>query len=185
MESDAWRGVAPGAGDRQRGFGPRTGPQDRAAGQLLLRTFRGGTIPANMRPSSTHRWFGLALVAGAAYFAIGRLFAWPTDHVRIWRLAAWGASAVVFALHVAYEHLRPRSTSRSAASHAAVAVAIGAFLLAFAGMLHAAKSGSGLRATWFLALVAWPAVTAVPAFCVAIVAVEIAGRLWPRSRRAR
>jgi len=131
-----------------------------------------------------HRWFRVALLAGITYFVIGRLFAWPTSYVQMWRLAAWVASAVLYTMHVWYEYFRTGSSSRSTALHVAVAVAIGAFLLAVAGMLHAVTSASGMRATWLLALVVWPAVTAVPALCLGIVAVGLFEWFWPRSRRA-
>jgi hypothetical protein len=46
----------------------------------------------------------------------------------------------------------------------AVAVAIGAFALVAAGMLHDLSTASTIRPAWLLALVVLPAVTAVPAF---------------------
>src|SRR5436189_138405 len=55
-----------------------------------------------------------------------------THYVRLWRLAAWGASAVVAAGQVGYEHFRLGSSPRSTALHAAGAVALGAFGLALA-----------------------------------------------------
>lgn len=54
--------------------------------------------------------------------------------------------------------------------YVALAVAIGAFGLAVAGMVRSLPTGSGVRPLWLLALVLWPAVTAVPAFLVAWIA---------------
>src|SRR5437763_142750 len=70
------------------------------------------------------------ILAAAAYAAIGIVFAaLPADahHVRVWRLAAWLASAVVAAAHILYEQYRLRSSPRATALHAAGAVALGAF----------------------------------------------------------
>ncbi len=89
-------------------------------------------------------------------------------------------SAAAYAAHIAYEHFRLRNSARLAALHVAVAVAIGAFLLAVAGMINSLSTASAIRPAWLLALVAWPAITAVPAFLVAIVA----GAILPRSADA-
>lgn len=115
-------------------------------------------------------WFLVALIAGIAYLLIGRLFAVPHSHVQAWRLAAWLASGVVFASHIAYEQFRLRHTPRSAAFHAAVGVAIGAFGLAVWGAIRSLLATSQFRTTWRLALILWPAFTALPAFLVAWVA---------------
>lgn len=115
-------------------------------------------------------WFLVAPIAGIAYLLIGRLFAVPHSHVQAWRLAAWLASGVVFASHIAYEHFRLRHTPRSAAFHAAVGVAIGAFGLAVWGAVRSLLATSQFRTTWRLALILWPAFTALPAFLVAWVA---------------
>jgi hypothetical protein len=64
--------------------------------------------------------------------------------------------------------------------HAAIAVAIGAFALALAGMLHSGWAASSIRPAWLLALVLWPAFTAIPAFLVALMAAAVLARL-PRS----
>jgi hypothetical protein len=122
-------------------------------------------------------WIRAALLVGAVYFLIGIVFA---NHVHGWRLAAWLISAVAYAAHIGYEHFRLRNPPRSAALHVAVAVAIGAFALVIAGMLHSLSTASTIRPAWLLALVVWPAVTALPAFLVALVAGAILSRR-PRS----
>ena len=115
-------------------------------------------------------WVFAALLGGAAYLLIGRLFALPTNDVHLWRLAAWVVSGGVYATHIGYEHFRLRNSNGVAALHVAVAVAIGGLALAVAGMIHSLLTTSAIRPTWLLALVIWPAVTAVPAFFGAIVA---------------
>jgi len=96
--------------------------------------------------------------------------------VHAWRLAAWLASGIVYAAHIWHEHYRLRSSPGSGALHVAVAVAIGAFLLAVAGMIHSLSTASGIRPTWLVALVAWPAFTAAPAFLVALMAGVVLAR---------
>lgn len=121
-------------------------------------------------------WVPAALLVGAAYFLIGRLFAAPT-HVQAWRLAAWAVSGAAFATHIAYEHFRLRHAPLSTAAHAALAVALGALALAVAGALHSLSTAPGLRLSWLLAFVAWPVFTAVPAFVVAWVSAAVLRRL--------
>jgi hypothetical protein len=116
-----------------------------------------------------HSWFGTATVIGVVYCVIGIVFALPSNQVRMWRLAAWVASAALYAGHIAYEHLRLRNSSRSLALHVAVAVAIGAFGLAVAAIIHSLFAPPNYTRWRFgLALVAWPIITALPAFIVAL-----------------
>ena len=134
--------------------------------------------------ASRQAWLRAAVLVGVAYFLIGKVFALPANGLRFWRLAAWVASGGVYAAHIAYEHYRLGSSPRVGASHIAVAVAIGAILLAVAGLLHSLSTASAVRPTWLLALVVWPAVTAIPAFLGALVAGVVLARL-PRSADAR
>lgn len=131
----------------------------------------------------SHRqpWIRAALLLGLAYFLVGRGFAAPASHVRVWRLAAWLVSGALFAAHIAYEHFRLRHAPRSTALHAALAVALGAFGLAVAGALHALLTTSTLRRSWLLAFVVWPLATAVPAFLVALAAGVVLARLPRRA----
>ncbi|HKB66594.1 MAG TPA: hypothetical protein VKC61_12130 [Pyrinomonadaceae bacterium] len=131
--------------------------------------------------SSRHQpWIPAALLLGALYVIVGRVFAAPVTHVQGWRRAAWVVCGVAFAAHVAYEHFNLRHSPRLVAWHAAVAVAIGAFLLAFAAMIRSLWTTSALRPIWLLAIFLWPAITAVPAFLVALAAAVILARLWPK-----
>jgi len=84
-------------------------------------------------------------------------------------MAAWAISAVVFVAHVWYEVFPLRSSTLMTALHASTAVAIGAFLLALAANVHGELAASSHRLALAFALVTWPAVTAVPAFLVALV----------------
>ena len=128
--------------------------------------------------ASRHQpWVRAALLVGVVYFLIGRVFAVPADHVRAWRLAARLVSGVAYASHIGYEHFRLRNSPRLTALHAALAVAIGAIGLALAGMIHSVATASAISPSWLLALVVWPAATAVPAFLVALGAGAVLARL--------
>ena len=130
-----------------------------------------------MDASRRQAWVRAALFASVVYLLIGRLFALPTDHVRGWRLAAWLVSGAAYAAHIGYEHFGLHNSASVTAFHVALAVAIGAMGLAVAGMMHSLSTASVIRPTWLLALVIWPAVSAVPAFLVALVAGAVLARL--------
>src|SRR5437660_11668291 len=76
------------------------------------------------------------LLLGGLYLLIGRVFAAPADHVRVWRLAAWARSGAAYAAHIGYEHSKLHHSPRPTALHAALAVAIVPFAVAAAGALH-------------------------------------------------
>ncbi len=124
------------------------------------------------------RW--MVLVA-LAYVVIGVVFAALAqsaggDQVRLWRLAAWVASAAVAAAQIWYEHYRVGSSPRPTALHAAGAVALGAFGLALAANIHWLFAATrGPRAP-LLALVGWPVITAVPAFLGALAVAAVLNR---------
>jgi hypothetical protein len=122
----------------------------------------------------------LTLLVGVVYFIVGRAFSVPTEHTRAWRLAAWVVSGAAFAAHIGYEHFRLRHSTRPTSWHAAVAVAFGAFLLAAVGALHSLLTATTTSPLWLLALVAWPAVTAVPAYLVAVAVSAVLARLERR-----
>ena len=144
-----------------------------------------------MDDSSRQRWLSTVILVGALYLAVGIASgelagAAASNQMQFfWRLSAFVISAVVFAAHIAYEHFRLRNTARSTACHASVAVAFGAFALALAANIHDLGSASGYRPRMLIAFVAWPLLTAVPAFIVALVASAglVAGDGWA-SRRA-
>jgi hypothetical protein len=124
-----------------------------------------------MSAPGRYSWFGTAIFIGVLYCLIGIVFAWPSNQVRMWRLAAWIISAVLYAAHIGYEHFRVRnSRPATSALHTAMAVAVGAFGLAVAANFHEVWVASSYRRSLALALVAWPVLTGLPAFLVALIA---------------
>ena len=128
-----------------------------------------------MNDSGRQRWLRAAILAGVLYLAasiasaaLARAAA--SDQMRsFWRLSAFVVSAVILAAHVAYEQLRFRNTARQAAWHASVGAAFGGFAIALAANIHDLGAATGYRPRMLVALVAWPVLTAVPAFIVALV----------------
>lgn len=133
-----------------------------------------------MGASSRQKSVCAVLLVGVVYCLIGRVFALPSDHVHAWRLAAWVASGAVYAAHIAYEHFRLRHTARPTAWHASAGVAFGAFALAVAANIHDLASASGYRPRMLIALAAWPLLTFVPAFIVALAVAAVLDRLPTR-----
>lgn len=134
----------------------------------------------HMRNTQNPRsWFPIALLLGALYFLFGVGFAtlasWAaTNSTRVtWNRLGFLISAVVFVLHIAYEHFRLRSSPLIAASHVSIAVALGAFALAVNANIHGYRVGSSNKRLLAFALVAWPAITAIPAFVVALVTAAV------------
>ena len=125
---------------------------------------------------SDHRWLRAVILLGVVYLVVGltfaRLAAWSgSDRLRImWRLAAFLASAAVFAAHIGYEHFRLGNSPRTTALHSSMAVALGAFALAVAANVHAQWAASNNPRSLALALVAWPALCGLPAFVVGLAA---------------
>lgn len=136
-------------------------------------------MKASLETSGHRTWMPAAFCAGVGYFLIGRLFAVPASHVEAWRIAAWLLSGAAFLAHLGYEHFRLRHPPRVMASHVALAVAIGAIGLAVAGMLHSLSAGAAKPLLWLLALILWPAFTALPAFLVALVLGTVLARRPP------
>jgi hypothetical protein len=128
-----------------------------------------------MDDSSRKRWLRTAILVGLLYPAIGVASsalagaAVSSQMQFFWRLSAFAISGVVLAAHIAYEHFRLRNNARATAWHAAVAVAFGAFALALMANIHDLGWAAGYRPRMLIALVAWPMLTAVPAFIVALV----------------
>lgn len=127
------------------------------------------------------RWLLAAVLAGAAYLAIGVGFAEFARHAAtremrlFWRLAAWAGSFVVLALHFAHETVRCRRPPRRAAFHVAAGVALGAFGLA--GWINAHASASARSPLAPLALIVFPLATGIPAFLGAWAAAAVMARL--------
>ena len=129
-----------------------------------------------MSVNDRRKWVRIVLILGAAYSVIGFAFArfagWAgSDQMRVtWNRLAFATSAIAFAVHISYEHFRLCSRPRVTAWHTSLAVALGAFGLALAANIHDLRSLSGYRPRMLIALVAWPLLTAVPAFVVALFA---------------
>ena len=127
-----------------------------------------------MNYTDRQRWLVTAILVGAIYAAVGVTFgalagaAESTRMLLVWRYSAFVVSGLAFAAHIAYEHFRLRNPARPLAWHTAAAVAIGAFALAFVANVHDLGSPSGYRPRMLIALVAWPLLTAVPAYLVAL-----------------
>ena len=124
-------------------------------------------------------------VVAVAYVVIGIVFgvlgrSSDANHVRLWRLAAWVASAAVAAVHIGYEHYRLGSSPRPTALHAAGAVALGAFGLAVAANVHWMFAETHGQRSPLLALPVWPVITAIPAFLVALAVGAVLGRFSRR-----
>ena len=137
---------------------------------------------------SGRSWVRAMIVAAVAYVVIGILFSVLSrsagaDHVRLWRLAAWVASAAVAAAHIGYEHYRLGSSPRATALDAAGAVALGAFGLALAANVHWLLAGTHGQRPPLLALPAWPVITAIPAFLGALAVATVLARVSRRVRK--
>jgi|SRR5882672_1613409 len=134
-----------------------------------------------MDASGRQPWLRTVILIGAVYLIVGVASAAPansasSNQVRtVWRLAAWVISAVAFAAHVGYEHFRLRNSALTTALHTSMAVAVGAFALAVSANVHGWWVGSSHQRLLAFALVAWPALTAIPAFLVALVAAAVLG----------
>jgi len=139
-----------------------------------------------MNTPGNNRWVVVAVLVGIVYLAAGIGFAAlaktaASDQLRTaWRLAAWLTSGAAFALHIVYEQSRLRSSAVTTALHVTLGVILGSFALAAAAIVHAQSGGLVNQRLLSLALVLWPAMTAVPAFVVALVAAALLGRLRRR-----
>jgi hypothetical protein len=124
----------------------------------------------------------LALVFAGWYFLVGYGSAVldPSVPARMrfaWRLAAWIACGIAYAGHIVYLQFKFRKPPLSTALHAAMAVALGALLLALAATVHAVMVASHAPYWQFLiALILWPLITALPAFVVALSAAWVLAR---------
>ena len=122
------------------------------------------------------------LLVGAFYAVVGITFALPAGHARAWRLAAWIVSGVAYVIHVGYERCWLRNSSLSCALHVALGAALGALGLAIGAIVHSLSvtTSSQHQRLLFIALVAWPVITGVPAFVVGLGASGVLGRLSGR-----
>ena len=138
-----------------------------------------------MDEARRQQWARAVVLVGVMYALIGVVFAWPSNHIRVWRLAAWLVSAAAYAAHIGYERFWLRNAPHRAALHVALAVALGAFGLGVAATIHSLSvvSTNQHRRLLLVALVVWPLITGLPAFLVGLGASEVLARLpWnPRA----
>lgn len=125
-----------------------------------------------MNAAERKQWLQAAVLVGIVYFVVGfgfALFAAASAQTRVrWNRLAFLTSAIVFVVHIGYEHFRLRSGALLNAWHTSLAVALGSFGLALAANIHELRSDAAFRPRILIALVAWPLVTGVPAFIVAL-----------------
>src|SRR2546427_11150741 len=102
-----------------------------------------------MNASSRKRWLRTAILVGVVYLVVGIAFGafarWSaSNQMRVtWRLLAFLTSAIAFAIHIGHEHFRLGNSPPITASHASMAVAVGAFGLAVAANVNGQQVGSG------------------------------------------
>ena len=138
-----------------------------------------------MDASGHKRWLRAVILLGVVYLVAGITFGAlaggsASNQMRTtWRQTAWLTSAVAFAAHIWYELFRLRHSPLTTALHVSLAAALGAFALAVAANLHAQWTASGNQRLLALALALWPALTAVPAFVVALATAAGLARMRP------
>ncbi len=129
-----------------------------------------------MDESRQRHWLRAVILLGLVYFVIGLALgalagSASSSQMRFtWRLLAWVLSAIAFAAHIWYEHSRLRSTRVTTGFHAALAVALGALLVAGAAVIHGQVTGATHQNRRVISLVLWPILAGVPAFLVALAA---------------
>lgn len=124
-------------------------------------------------------WLLPATLVALVYPIVGVTFSLPADASSAWRLAAWLASAVAFAMHLGYEHFRQRSPPVRGAFHVSAAVAAGSVLLAVWMIGRSLSANVHLNRLAPLALVIFPAVSGVPAFVVGLGVLKVLRRRQP------
>jgi hypothetical protein len=136
-------------------------------------------LDTHVKEPHERRWLLTLLIIGVIYCLDGIVFGmfagWSKSHTMaiVWRLASWLTCAVLFAVHIWYEHYRFSNSPRKTALHTSSAAGIGAFGLAVAANIHAQFVSSANQILLALSLVIWPILTALPAFIVALVITSI------------
>ena len=138
-----------------------------------------------MNSSDRKRWLLAVVLFGAIYFVIATAFGALAGSAasnltrETWNRLAFLACGIAFVVHIGYEHFRLHSSTRTTAWHASLAAALGGLALALWANLHDLGSSSGYRPRLLIALIAWPLLTGVPAFLIALVtaaALSLRGR---------
>lgn len=119
------------------------------------------------------------VLAGNGFAVLAGLASSPAG-VKAWRLGSWLLSLLIFACHFAGER-RLRTRPVRSATILACAVALGAFGVAVLGPLRAHWDEPARSRLVLLSIVAWPLITGVPAFFVALTARLLVDRVGRRS----
>ena len=123
-----------------------------------------------MSPVKKYKAWWIILLFGIGYAVVGIAFPNPStagEAQRMWRLAAWIASVIIFGIQIWYEHFRFRNRPLKTSLHVAFSTAIGAFALAVAANIHALNSTDANHGLLVASLILWPIFIGVPAFVVA------------------
>jgi hypothetical protein len=129
--------------------------------------------------ASGGRSLRVMFLIAALYVLIGVAFAefarWSMKDTTVimWRRVAWLVSGIAFAAHIGLEHFRLRNSPRKTGMYTSVAAALGACGLVVAANVPRKLFASGNQRALAIALVAWPLLTGVPAFVVAMVAAAL------------
>jgi hypothetical protein len=138
--------------------------------------------------TTRQRWLGAALLVGVLYLVVGIASGILADRAAsdamrfVWRLSAFVGSAVLLVAHIWYEKYRLRSPVQIA-WHASVAGALGGFALALMANVHELGSDAAYRPRMLVAFLAWPLLTGVPAFVVALIVATVLGRTRMKASR--
>jgi hypothetical protein len=85
-----------------------------------------------------------------------------------WNVASFVLSFIAFAIHIGYEHFSLGNRPLIVGWHTALAVALGAFLLAVSANIRSIGAATSNHRLLAVALVVWPLMTGIPAFLVAL-----------------
>jgi hypothetical protein len=116
----------------------------------------------------------MVIVAAVGYVVVGLATATlaggaATAHATtIWRLAGWLISLAIFASHLAASRRDRRASVPLGAFSVALAVALGAFVLAALGPVRTHWNDPHLGRVAVLSLVVWPVLTGLPAYAAAL-----------------
>jgi len=86
-----------------------------------------------------------------------------------WNFASFAVSLIAFAIHIGYEHFSLGNRPLIVGLHTALAVALGAFLLAVSANIRSIGIATSNHRLLAIALVVWPLMTGIPAFVVALI----------------
>jgi hypothetical protein len=127
-----------------------------------------------MNKPNRRLWLRAVLLTGALYCSIGIVFsafAARSSMAVAWNVASFVVSFIAFAIHIGYEHFSLGNRPLIVGLHTALAVALGAFLLAVSANIRSIGVATSNHPLLAIALVVWPLMTGIPAFVVALITV--------------